>query len=206
MYQKYWKKEGLQHQHPPATRVATPKIGVDNQGRVWYKIDESKPLPVLARGCSHFLYLKTATIVSLAIRIKSTDEGNPLLSLSSKHFFTSFSLISFFPKSRIIPPGLSFICRNPFLTALSTAFNDETSFKSQCLSCQRKSGVLTLSRFFSYFLCRKAAQNFFRQQTNQHADKTSACSEKWQVEKNFLTVHEKHRRENHTAKRSGFCF
>ena len=63
----------MQHQHPPATRVATPKIGVDNQGRVWYKIDESKPLPVLARGCSHFLYLKTATIVSLAIRIKSTD-------------------------------------------------------------------------------------------------------------------------------------
>ena len=83
MYQKYWKKEGLQHQHPPATRVATPKIGVDNQGGVWYKIDESKPLPVLARGCSHFLYLKTETIVSLAIRIKSTDEGNPLLTLAS---------------------------------------------------------------------------------------------------------------------------
>ena len=86
---KILEKGGFAASAPTRTRVATPKIGVDNQGRVWYKIDESKPLPVLARGCSHFLYLKTATIVSLAIRIKSTDEGNPLLSLSSKHFFTS---------------------------------------------------------------------------------------------------------------------
>ena len=46
-------------------------------------INEDKPLPVLARGWPHFLYLKTAATLFLDTIIKSTDEGKPLLNLSS---------------------------------------------------------------------------------------------------------------------------
>ena len=98
-----------------------PDCRVDNIFVMWYIIDESKPLPILARGCSHFLYLKTVTSISLDIRIISTEDGKPLRSLHSTIFFTSLTLISIFPKLRIIPPGLSLIWCSPFLTALSTA-------------------------------------------------------------------------------------
>ena len=108
-------------------------------------INEDKPLPVLARGWPHFLYLKTAATLSLDTIIKSTDEGNRLLNLSSIARLTPSRLTGFLLKSSIIPPGLSCICRSPLRTALSMALVEETSFKSQNLSCHKKSAVFTLS-------------------------------------------------------------
>ena len=114
---------------------------------------EDDSLPVLAGAALpvyYFLYLNIFFNFSSETIRTSTDINAVPLMRSAMLSAISVSVRLLPDVSKIIPPGIDWICLAASRIAQSTEFFEVTPFNSQCLPFHRKSGVL-LPEVFSSF-------------------------------------------------------